>query len=213
METEKTKNVRTACKISLKIITGVEKKLACGMTEKDIKKEVLAGMRKYKVKPCFPAIVAFNSDEIHHKSSDKKITGKGFLILDVGVKYRGYCSDITRTIFIGRMSASEKNIYKLIANAQQALFSSIKPGMTAGALQKTVSDYFVKNKFKVLHAFGHCVGRRVHDKPKFRKNTVIEEGMIIAVEPGLYGKIKGKQFGCRIEDVVLVTKHGCKLLS
>lgn len=193
----------------------IQKKICIGMTEKKIESMLLEEMKRRKLTLAFPPIVAFGSSAttLHHKPGKRKITKHGFLLLDVGFKYRGYCSDISRVFRFGKMSAKEKNVLETVITAQQIIFAMLRPGVKAGDVQKSYRDFLKKNGYKSVHGFGHNLGRKPHDTPRLRKNTKLKEGMVITVEPGIYIRRGKERFGVRIEEDVVITKTGFRKLS
>ncbi|MFH1564697.1 MAG: Xaa-Pro peptidase family protein [bacterium] len=165
----------------------------------------------------FDPIVASGSNSAfpHHCGGEKKIKYGDVILLDFGSVVDGYSSDMTRTIFIGKPSEKQTEVYKLVLQAQTSALQKIKHGANVceidGAAREVVDNSKYKDKF--LHACGHGVGLEIHELPNLRKENkteILKEGMVVAVEPGVY---LNKQFGVRIEDLVLVTKNGCKYLS
>ena len=167
----------------------------------------------------FPAIVAAgtNSSLPHYRTGDREVLIKPdqpFLI-DWGAMYRGYCSDLTRTLMIGQVGARLKRIYKVVLEAQEAAIAFLRPGVSnlqadrvaRGVIEKAgFGDYFG-------HGLGHGIGRAIHELPQLGKHAKEEElqpGMIVTVEPGIYLPGEG---GVRIEDDVLITHSGCEVLT
>jgi Xaa-Pro aminopeptidase len=192
--------------------------------------------------PSFPTIVARgkNAAILHHSPSAGALLKEGELVLiDCGSLYEGYASDITRTLPVsGAFSSAQTELYLLVLEAQTAALSKIKAGApisapyTAAArvLIQGLKDLKVlKGSFKTLlasprfktyfpHGIGHSLGLDVHDIGTLRsdRNSLLEEGMVITVEPGIYFAKPVRKIpacGLRIEDDVLVTKHGCQVLS
>ncbi|MFP4645205.1 MAG: M24 family metallopeptidase, partial [Candidatus Woesearchaeota archaeon] len=146
----------------------------------------------------FEPIVASgnNSKKPHYEPDRKSRLTKGFCIIDFGVKHKGYCADITRTIYIGTPSKADIDFYNKVKDEQQRLEQELKAG-TAKA----------KPSFEMIHALGHGIGLEVHEQPLVGHEK-LEENMTIAVEPAIY-----KRQGVRIEDNYLVTAKGLKRLS
>ena len=143
-----------------------------------------------------------------------KWDGKKNILVDMGIKYRGYASDMTRNIFGSRPSKLYKKVYGLVLEANRRAIAAAKPGMTAKSLDKVARDFLEANGFGKAfgHSLGHGVGLEVHEEPAIshRANTRLEPGMIITIEPGVY--LSGN-LGVRIEDLVLITENGCEVLS
>jgi len=204
----KIKSITKACSINDEIFSLIVRNLRDKTlkTESDIDKFIRKEARKRKLKISFPPVVAIgrNAAEIHHKPKKTKLK-KGFLVMDFGVKVNGYCSDMTRTIYIGKPSKKEKEIYYRVLQAQKTGIKKLKKGAECFEI-----DYAVRKKLKGLrekfiHSLGHGVGNKIHELPNLSPKTdcLLKKGDIITIEPGVY--IKGK-LGIRIEDSVLIDK-------
>ncbi len=209
------KNIITACKITDKIMEKLIKELKRTKrfgTELDvynfIKKEIYSNDCKLSFKP----IVAMqkNAFNIHHKANNTKIN-KGFLVVDFGAKYKGYCSDCTRTFYIGNPAKKDKDLYNLVLESQLTALTHVRAGVYAAdidAIGRAVLWKYFKN---FIHGTGHGVGKKIHQSPKISPNSkaTLKENQVITIEPGLYFKNK---LGIRIEDTVLV-KNNAKILT
>ena len=164
----------------------------------------------------------FNSTVLHYSVLDGQINDGDVVVLDVGGEYGGYAADITRTLPAnGKFTPRQREVYDLVLGAQNAAMAAVKPGATIlghkDSLQQIVLDYFNSHPDKqgrVLtkyypHGVSHHLGLDVHDPGD--RSRPLEPGMVITVEPGLY--IPEEKIGVRIEDDVLVTKDGYKLLT
>ena len=130
----------------------------------------------------------------------------------MGCKINGYCSDMTRTIFIGGISNEQQRIYDLVLNNQQKVLDEIHDGANIKTIVKSVESDFSLNNEALVHALGHGVGLDIHEGPVLthKNDSNLKENMIITDEPGIY--LPGN-FGVRIEDTVLVTKKGAISLT
>ncbi len=132
---------------------------------------------------------------------------RGFLTLDFGAKFDGYCSDMTRTVSVGKATEEMKKIYKTVLEAQRLGLEKIKEGELCSEVDKASRDFIESSGYKGCfgHSLGHGVGLYIHENPRLSMNckTPLKAGNVVTVEPGIY--INGK-CGCRIEDMVLVTK-------
>ena len=151
----------------------------------------------------------------HYKpAEDKKIAKGDILLIDMGCLYRGYNSDLTRTIFVDSIDSTLGEIYNIVYEAQGKAVSSVKPGMDTIKLDSVartlITNYGYGENFG--HGLGHGVGVEIHELPAIKKNisTKLKKNMVITIEPGIYIPGKG---GVRIEDTVLVTSGGCELLT
>jgi Xaa-Pro aminopeptidase len=161
----------------------------------------------------FPAIVAsgVNSSMPHAVPTKKKLEPGDFLTMDFGCVYEGYCSDMTRTIVIGKATEKQKEIYNTVLEAQLAALDFLKAGYKGREVDKVARDIIYGAGYEGCfgHGLGHSVGLHVHENPRLSmmEDDVIEAGMTETVEPGIYIKGFG---GVRIEDLVAVTETGCE---
>ncbi len=211
------KRIKQAIKITSEIIEMVKRILSVGITEKRLCSEVnkfalLRGAQKLAFEPivCFGENTAFP----HAKPSFRRLSLNEVILIDVGVKFKNYCSDLTRVFYIGRIPKSFKKDFELVLEAQNLAFSLIREGIEVQMIDKKIRDFFKKHKRirGVLHSTGHGIGIDVHEAPflSVRSKEVLKENMVLTVEPGIYFKNK---YGIRIEDIVLVKKKGAEILS
>jgi Xaa-Pro aminopeptidase len=150
----------------------------------------------------------------HGRASAATIRPKGFVVCDFGVILHGYCSDRTRTVWIGTASNEARRVYGAVLEAQQAGIDSVRSGIAVGkvdhAARKVLQKHGLATHF--THSTGHGVGLEIHEAPRVAKGQqeVLRPGMVITIEPGVY--FPGK-WGVRIEDMVVVTEHGCEVLA
>lgn len=147
----------------------------------------------------------------HGVPSNDKISNGDFFTFDIGATFMGYHSDMTRTVAVGSTNDEMKRVYDIVFTAHKKALSAVKPGVHSCDIDKIARDYIYENGFEGSfgHATGHGVGLDIHEYPTVstRCETVLKEGMVITIEPGIY--LKGK-FGVRIEDTVVVTEDGCR---
>lgn len=150
----------------------------------------------------------------HGRASNQPIPAAGFIILDYGVILAGYCSDMTRTVHVGRASRGHRRMYQAVQEAQLASIEAVQPGIAAGEVDKAGRGLLKKAGYGAYftHSTGHGVGIEVHEAPRLAKNQTekLAPGMVITVEPGIYIPEEG---GVRIEDMVLVTESGHEVLT
>jgi Xaa-Pro aminopeptidase len=188
-----------------------------GVTELDLAAELESFMRKNGATgPSFDTIVASGERSAmpHGVASDRKLQSGEFVTFDFGALYRGYCSDLTRTIVVGEATDRHREIYGIVLEAQEHALANIRPGMTgreADALTRDVITRYGYGEF-FGHGTGHGIGLEIHEAPRLsqRSDTVLEPGMVVTVEPGIYIPGFG---GVRIEDDVVVTESGIHVLT
>jgi Xaa-Pro aminopeptidase len=150
----------------------------------------------------------------HGRATAAKLPRRGFLTLDFGVVLDGYCSDMTRTVHLGKGSQRERDVYHSVLEAQQAAVAAVGPGVSCGDVDEAARSVLrtagLEKAFS--HSTGHGVGLEIHEGPRVaaKQTQVLQPGMVITIEPGAY--LEGK-FGVRIEDEVLVTAKGREVLT
>ena len=205
--------ITKSCTITSNILNKCIKNIKKFRNEKEVLEFLKKQTKKHNCKLAFKPIVAFGSNAavIHHKPSNRKLK-HGFLILDFGVKYKGYCSDITRTIYIGKPSKRERKFYNLVLKTQLLAIKKIKVGMKCSNIYNIASTSLGNYKKYFIHRLGHGVGKRIHQSPSLgpKNKRKIKDNTILTIEPGIYLK---KKFGIRIEDTILLRKNKIKILS
>ncbi|HHW40726.1 MAG TPA: aminopeptidase P family protein [Syntrophomonadaceae bacterium] len=188
-----------------------------GMTEQEA-----AGVMEFFMRsqgaglPAFDTIVASGQrSALPHGSASEKRIGLGELIvLDLGATYRGYAADLTRTVALGHYNAKQREVYEVVKDAQQNALDLIRAGITTGEADAAARRVIEKAGYGEYfsHSLGHGVGLAVHEEPRLAPGgeLVLEAGMVVTVEPGVYLPGWG---GVRIEDTVLVTDKGCEILT
>lgn len=167
-------------------------------------------------KPAFDIIIATGARASmpHCQTNQTKVKNNTVLLVDMGVVYDGYHSDLTRPIFLGKMSALQKKIYQIVWDAQRAGIAKAGPGVPAEEVDAASRDYIRDKGYAEYfgHGTGHGVGLEIHEAPTVspRSHTILKPGMVITVEPGIY--LPGK-FGVRIEDMVLITAKGHEVMT
>jgi len=164
----------------------------------------------------FPTIIASGARSAlpHGRASEQAIAPGGFAVCDFGVILAGYCSDQTRTVWVGPRSERAYTAYEAVREAQQAALDVVRPGITAGEVDEAARKVLRKAKLGryFTHSTGHGVGLEIHEPPRVAagQKTVLKPGMVITIEPGVY--FPGK-WGIRIEDMVAVTESGGEVLT
>lgn len=195
------KNIREACRIAAKIMEKAVSEISPKITEWELKSMIECEMLKRGVEPSFPTIVE-TAENIspHHVPGNKKLVKP--VLIDLGVRYKGYCSDITRTVG----SRFENIIEKVFEEVEPEL----EPGASAAYIDKKARGVLGKYSRHFIHSLGHGIGIEVHENPKISKNSsdVLEAGMTFTIEPGLY--LKG---GIRHEEDYLLMEKGALKLT
>jgi Xaa-Pro aminopeptidase len=164
----------------------------------------------------FPTIVASGPRSAfpHGTASQAKLARRGFVTLDFGVILNGYCSDMTRTVHLGRATAREREAYDAVLAAQENAVAAVAAGVKAGDVDEAARSVLRDAKLAeyFTHSTGHGVGLEIHESPRIAmaQQTLLTKGMVITIEPGIY--IPGA-FGLRIEDTVVVERRGCRVLT
>jgi Xaa-Pro aminopeptidase len=188
---------------------GVQETEVAGAMEYAARKTGAQGMS-------FPTIIASGERSAlpHGRASEATIPEQGFVVCDFGVILTDYCSDMTRTVFVGRPSDDARQVYQAVKDAQQAAVEVVRSGVSVsevdGAARKSLQKSGLAKYF--THSTGHGVGLEIHEAPRVAGGQIetLKPGMIITIEPGVY--VPGK-WGVRIEDMVVVTERGCEVLT
>ena len=210
--------IRKSVGVAEEAFEAVRGEIKVGLTE-----NYLAGLLVFELRSrgasnsSFPVIVAAaaNSSLPHYRPGESLVQRDQPLLVDWGALYKGYCSDLTRTLMVGRVSPKIKQIYKVVYEAQEAAIKFLRPGVTTMQADRVARDVIERAGFGQYfgHGLGHGIGRDIHELPTMRKTGGEEElrpGMIVTVEPGIYLPGEG---GVRIEDDVLITHSGCEVLT
>lgn len=210
--------VRKAANIADIAFKEIKKIIRQGITENSVAAELEYIMRKNGASDkSFETIVAsgYRSAMPHGIASEKIINNNEFVKMDFGCYYNGYVSDMTRTIFVGNhITEKHKEVYQVVHDAQLLALDKVKEGVSCKELDKIARDYITKYGYgdNFGHGLGHGIGLEIHEAPAVnsRNDLVLEENMIITIEPGIYIEGFG---GVRIEDDVVVKKNGCEVLT
>ena len=150
----------------------------------------------------------------HGHATAQRLPRKGFLTLDFGIILKGYCSDMTRTVYLGKPTHRELFTYDAVREAQQAAVEAVKPGVSCGDVDEAARSVLRKAGLAeyFTHSTGHGVGLEIHEAPRIAadQSQSLVPGMVVTIEPGVY--LEG-QFGVRIEDMVAVTREGGQVLT
>ena len=206
-----------AAETALRVLLSRGRRAFVGRSEREVAAELdyrmsLAGADR----PAFDTIVAAGAagSQPHYRPSRRRIRRGDAILIDWGANVAGYCSDLTRVIFTGKISPQLAEIYEVVRRAQAAGTRAIRPGVTArsadAAARKVIEQAGYKDQF--IHSFGHGLGREVHEAPPMAVGNIarLRAGMVVTVEPGIYLPGVG---GVRLEDDVVVTSRGRRKLS
>ncbi len=187
-----------------------------------VRESEVAGRLEYEARQAgadgmsFETIVAAGKRSAlpHGRATSQTIPRRGFVVVDSGVILRGYCSDMTRTVHVGRVTREERRWYEAVLEAQLAGIAAVAPGKTAGEVDQAARQVLHKAGLDsyFTHSTGHGVGLEIHEPPRIAKAQTerLEPGMVVTIEPGIYLSGKG---GIRIEDMVVVTGSGHRVLT
>ena len=211
------RTMREAATLGCELFAGLQRQVRAGATEMDLALELEFGARRSGAEGMsFDTIVASGKRSAlpHGKASFQMLPKRGFVTFDFGIVFDGYCSDMTRTVHVGKGNARARAVYDAVLEAQMAAVAAIAPGVTCGQVDEAARSVLQRAKLGkwFSHSTGHGVGLEIHEGPRLaaKVEQVLEAGMVITVEPGVY--LPG-EFGVRIEDMVLVTEAGGEVLT
>lgn len=204
-------SITQACEIGDNSFELIKPFLKPGITELGLAWELEKRIRESGAELSFPTIVAFgaNSAMPHHLPNSTKLNTRDTVLLDFGSKTDGYCSDMSRTLFIGEPTKQQKSVYEAVLQAQREAVNFLqkelriinKDGIKASDVDKVAREYLVSKGYpSIPHSLGHGIGLDVHEAPRISPSShdYLSEGMVFSIEPGVY--LEGK-FGVRIEDL------------
>ena len=181
------KNIQKACEITDNCFSYLLEYIKPGMTEKQIAREIEEYYRDRTDGLSFETIVASgeNTSKPHAVPTDRKIQEKDIITIDMGCKVNGYCSDMTRTIFVGEVPEEIKPIYNLVLKNQTQTTNDFKDGASTRILTKMVENDFKLNGYDLIHSLGHGVGMEIHEAPyiSYKSDAQLKENMVVTNEP------------------------------
>jgi len=214
---EEIAKIKKAAAIGDTVFQSILSLLKPGISEQDIASEIDYRLKKAGASGSpFETIVASGSQGAlpHASPTNRKLRQKDFIVIDLGAIYRGYCSDMTRTVILGRPSQKHKQIYHLVLKAQERALKFMRPGMKCAKVDELARSVIREAGFgrEFGHGLGHGVGLEIHEAPSLSRKSkdTLEPGMVVTVEPGVYISGWG---GVRIEDTILITKEGIQTLT
>jgi Xaa-Pro aminopeptidase len=209
--------IRSAVNLGAKLFDRALEVMRPGVKESDVAAEMeYAARRAGAEEMSFSTIIASGERSAlpHGRASDKPIKPGGFAVCDFGVILDGYCSDQTRTVWVGSVSEDARVGYEAVLEAQLAAIAAVRPGVSVGEVDGAARKVLRKRGLGryFTHSTGHGVGLEIHEAPRLAagQKAVLQPGMVITIEPGVY--FPGK-WGVRIEDMVTVTARGCDVLT
>jgi len=214
---DEAEKLREASRLAEKALELVIPKIKAGMQETQVKELLEAEMKNQGLSgPSFDTIIGSgpNSALPHYTAGERVLKAGDSIVIDFGGLYQGYCSDMTRTIMIGKAADEYKQLYEAVKGGQLKAVEAVKPGMKASEIDAAARSYIAEKGYGdyFIHRTGHGIGMEVHEEPYISNisETVLKPGMVFSIEPGAY--IPGK-FGVRIEDLVMVTETGAEVLN
>jgi Xaa-Pro aminopeptidase len=209
--------MKRAAKIGCKLYETLLAKMRPGMRETDVAALLEGEARRHGAEAMsFETIVASGkrSSLPHGRASTERLPARGFVTLDFGVLVEGYCSDMTRTVHLGKATAAESDVYDAVLEAQTAAVRAVRAGVTCDSVDQAARSVLQRRGYAKFftHSTGHGVGLEIHEGPRLaaKQEQRLEAGMIVTIEPGAY--LPGN-FGVRIEDMVLVTAGGGDVIT
>jgi Xaa-Pro aminopeptidase len=209
--------MRQSARLISDVWTEVVRNLKPGISELAVAADVERGMKlQGAAGPSFETIVASGPRSAwpHARPTPKLLRKNELVVLDQGAILRDYCSDMTRTVFLGRSSARVRTLYSAVLEAQEAAIAAIRSGNSAASVDAAARKVFKRLGLDryFTHSTGHGLGLEIHEMPRLGRGeqTLLERGMVVTVEPGVYIERLG---GIRIEDEVLVTSQGAEVLT
>ena len=209
--------IRRAADLGCELWAQVGEHIAAGASEMDVALELEYRARQNGAEAMsFETIVASGKRSAlpHGRATLQPLPKRGFVTMDFGVVVEGYCSDMTRTVHLGKASPRAKEVYGAVLAAQEAAIAAVAPGVTCAAVDGAARSVLQRAKLGkwFSHSTGHGVGLEIHEGPRLAAGVdqVLAPGMVITIEPGVY---LPDEFGVRIEDMVLVTESGGEVLT
>jgi len=209
--------LKNAIDVTLEAFTFIDEIANDNMSEKDLYIEI---ERFLKIKSdnelAFLPIVAFGKNTAfpHHLPSQVKLSKSKLFLIDLGARHCGYCADLTRVFFLGKMPTYLKKVYDVVKKAKDLAIKKIREGVRVKDVDKAARAFIEKKGFGKYfgHGLGHGIGMSVHEEPyiNYKNDNILKEGMVVTIEPAIY--LPGR-FGIRIEDMVLVKSKRGEILS
>jgi Xaa-Pro aminopeptidase len=209
-------SLKKAISAAEKVLGGIWEDIGPGMTEKEIAWRIIEGLWQHAEGPSFSPIVASgpNAAFPHAVPTDRPIQEGEPILIDMGARLGGYCSDMTRTIFLGEPRSPFREVYAIVRKAQITAQNALRAGLTGKQVDQVARDVIKYAGYgpRFVHSLGHGVGLAVHEAPTLsqRSRKKLRPGMVVTVEPGIYLPDQG---GVRLENMALVKADGATILS
>jgi Xaa-Pro dipeptidase len=214
---DEAEKMRKSSELAEKALKKIIPEIRAGMKESEVRDLLEAEMKSLGMAgPSFETIIGSgpNSALPHYTAGDKVLNAGDSIVIDFGGMYHGYCSDMTRTIMLGKATKEYKEVYETVKEAQKRAIEAVKPGMKASEIDAAARSHITEKGYGdyFIHRTGHGIGMEVHEEPYISdiSHTVLQPGMVFSIEPGIY--LPGK-FGVRIEDLVMVTESGAEVFN
>lgn len=209
--------ISQAQRITDMIFRDLKKTIRRGMSEKQIAWDIECFAKYLGADDIsFEPIVGINENSAspHHQCTDKRVQKGDMILIDMGVKYQGYCSDMTRVLFTKQPTNAQRSVYEKVLEAQQTAIAKIRAGVRGADIDAVARGIIEASGFgrEFGHSLGHGVGLAVHELPNLASTYTgkLHANCVVTIEPGIY--LPGK-FGVRIEDMAVVKKNGCEVLT
>ncbi len=216
-DVEEIGRIRAAAQLGCRLFEDLLTQIEAGKREIDVAAHLEFAARMAGAEGMsFETIVASGARSAlpHGNATGQRMPRRGFVVLDFGVMLKGYCSDMTRTVHLGRATAAERDAYEAVLEAQFAAIAAVRPGVQCGEVDEAARSVLRRAKLAdfFTHSTGHGVGLEIHEGPRIaaQQQQTLKAGMVITIEPGVY--LPGR-FGARIEDMALVTRSGAEILT
>ncbi|MHB1958243.1 MAG: M24 family metallopeptidase [Acidobacteriaceae bacterium] len=216
-ETEEIERLRAAAQLGCRLFDDLLTQIEAGKREVEVAAHLEFAARMAGAEGMsFETIVASGARSAlpHGTATEQRMPRRGFVVLDFGVMLKGYCSDMTRTVHLGRATTAERDAYEAVLEAQLAAIATVRAGVQCGEVDEAARSVLRRAKLAdfFTHSTGHGVGLEIHEGPRIaaRQQQTLKAGMVITIEPGVY--LPGR-FGARIEDMALVTRSGAEILT
>ncbi|MGA2946530.1 MAG: Xaa-Pro peptidase family protein [Candidatus Sulfotelmatobacter sp.] len=210
-------NIRAAVQLGATLFDRALEILRPGIKETEVAAEMEYAARRHGAEAMsFPTIIASGTRSAlpHGRATAQPIAAGGFVVCDFGVILAGYCSDQTRTVWVGTVSEEARHAHESVREAQEAAIAAVRPGIRVGDVDAAARSVLRKAGLGryFTHSTGHGVGLEIHESPRVAagQKEILRPGMVITIEPGVY--FPGK-WGVRIEDMVAVRESGCEVLT